>query len=146
VFGILKGRFHILKTGIRLEGPETAHEIWLTCCTLHNLLLEVDGLDERWEEGVRSDWEGELGNNDSAKIQGHAPLAIRRLQNPEGFGSRQHEKTCAAPQPFVDRPRDMLAVDDDAASKLSEGNCRRRTSRQEWWLLGDNTKDTVSTA
>jgi hypothetical protein len=27
------------------------------------MLLEVDGLDEHWEEGVPSDWEGELGNN-----------------------------------------------------------------------------------
>jgi DDE superfamily endonuclease len=39
VFGILKGRFRILKTGIRLDGPEAADNVWLTCCASHNLLL-----------------------------------------------------------------------------------------------------------
>ena len=24
--------------------------MWLTCCALHNLLLEYDGLDTNWEE------------------------------------------------------------------------------------------------
>jgi hypothetical protein len=46
VFGILKGRFRVLKTGIRLDGPKAADSIWLTCCALHNWLLESDGLDD----------------------------------------------------------------------------------------------------
>ena len=33
----------------------------MTCCALHNWLLFVDGLDDRWEDGTPSDWEGELG-------------------------------------------------------------------------------------
>lgn len=37
VFGVLKGRFRVLKTGARLE--DAADEIWLTWCALHNLLL-----------------------------------------------------------------------------------------------------------
>ena len=37
-FGILKGRWRILKTGIRLHGIEAADKIWLTCCALHNWL------------------------------------------------------------------------------------------------------------
>jgi Plant transposon protein len=52
-FGILKGRWRILKTGIRLHGTENADKIWKTCCALHNMLLEVDGLDEKWEDGVQ---------------------------------------------------------------------------------------------
>ena len=44
VFGILKGRFRVLKTGIRLHGAEAADNIWCTCCALHNMLLEIDGL------------------------------------------------------------------------------------------------------
>ena len=44
VFGILKGRWRILKTGIRLDGPKAADDIWLTCCGLHNMLLFADGL------------------------------------------------------------------------------------------------------
>ena len=37
VFGILKGRFRVLKTGIRLEGTEAADKIWMTCCALQPL-------------------------------------------------------------------------------------------------------------
>ena len=46
-FGILKGRFRILKSGIRLFGQEAADKIFLTCCALHNLLLDVDGIEEK---------------------------------------------------------------------------------------------------
>jgi Plant transposon protein len=56
-FGILKGRWRILKTGIHVHGVEAADNIWLTCCALHNLLLESDGLSNKWEQGERSDWE-----------------------------------------------------------------------------------------
>ena len=34
-FGILKGRFRVLKNGIRLRGPANTDKIWLTCCSLH---------------------------------------------------------------------------------------------------------------
>ena len=92
-FGILKGRWRILKTGIRLQGSIAADRIWLTCCALHNMLLEVDGLHAQWKEGVPSDWEGELGQNDVPDCQRFAPFAIRRLANPllQSFGSRDHE-------------------------------------------------------
>jgi DDE superfamily endonuclease len=86
-FGILKGRFRVLKTGIRLDGPEAADRVWLTCCALHNFLLEEDGLD---------DWNGDLGlNNDIADMR-YAPFALQRLSQEEfsTFGSRQHEMEC----------------------------------------------------
>ena len=77
-FGILKGRWRILKTGIRTHSIESADKIWLTCCALHNMLLDVDGLAERRQEGVCSDWEGEMGEFDRHEI----PTAIQRLQSP----------------------------------------------------------------
>ncbi len=40
-FGILKGRWQILKTGIRLHGVEVVDDIWRTCCALHNWLLDL---------------------------------------------------------------------------------------------------------
>jgi hypothetical protein len=43
-FRILKGRFRILKAGIRVKGVDAADKIWMTCCAIHNMLLEVDGL------------------------------------------------------------------------------------------------------
>jgi hypothetical protein len=78
-FGILKGRWRILKTGVRLHGVNACDKIWKTCCALHNMLLEIDGLDKRWESGIPSDWEGNLGMFETADVQAHVPFAIRRL-------------------------------------------------------------------
>lgn len=61
VFGILKGRFRVLKAGIFLHKTDAADAIWLTCCALHNFLLEVDGLDKRWQEGIESEYERAYG-------------------------------------------------------------------------------------
>ena len=47
-FGIMKTRFRILKTGIPLHGIEATDMVWLTCCALHNFLLEQDGFDSKW--------------------------------------------------------------------------------------------------
>ena len=55
-FGILKGRWRILKSGIRLFGTVVPDNVFLTCCALHNCLLEIDGLDQQWEDGIDCDW------------------------------------------------------------------------------------------
>ena len=49
-FGILKGRWRILKTGIRIHGTDGPDKVFFTCCALHNKLLDIDGLDELWKE------------------------------------------------------------------------------------------------
>jgi hypothetical protein len=54
-FGILKGRFRILKMGIWLHKQKAADMIFLTCCALHNMLLDVDGMDPQWEEEANDD-------------------------------------------------------------------------------------------
>lgn len=41
-FGIMKGRFCILKTGIPLHGIAVCNRMWLTCCALHNFFLVED--------------------------------------------------------------------------------------------------------
>lgn len=81
-FGILKGRFRILKTGIRLLGQKSADKIFLTCCALHNWLLNEDGLSEGWEDGVPSIWEGSIGYHDVCDAQEHLPAAVQRLMSP----------------------------------------------------------------
>lgn len=78
-FGTLKGRWHVLKAGIRLFKLQDADHIWATCCALHNLLLEVDGLDNKWEDRIVSEWQGALGEHDNAEAM---PQAIRRLLTP----------------------------------------------------------------
>ena len=70
-FGILKGRFRILKAGVRLHGVDIADKIWLTCCALHNYLLEIDGLN--------IDWNGDIGLLEIEESDGNIPFAIRRL-------------------------------------------------------------------
>ncbi len=71
-FGILKGRWRILK----------ADYIWLTCCALHNWLLDIDGMNEIWVSGVRtvvSDWEGKLACFDWEGVRADIPNALARL-------------------------------------------------------------------
>eukprot|EP00804_Cyclotella_cryptica_P005982 CCRYP_000240-RA/>CCRYP_000240-RA protein AED:0.35 eAED:0.35 QI:0/-1/0/1/-1/1/1/0/141 len=48
-FGILKGQWRILKTGIRIQGVEAVEEMWFTCSALHNWQLQIDGLDTDWD-------------------------------------------------------------------------------------------------
>ncbi|KAG7342192.1 DDE superfamily endonuclease [Nitzschia inconspicua] len=81
-FGILKGRWRILKTGIRIRGLEEVDRIWKTCCALHNWLLEVDGLDKSWNSGVPSEWQGDLGKHDDCDVR-YIPRPIRRLLSPQ---------------------------------------------------------------
>ena len=55
VFGILKGRFRILKIPLLFHKIHQIDNIFYTCCVLHNMLLINDGMDiPAWEEGV--DW------------------------------------------------------------------------------------------
>ncbi|KAI2498508.1 Plant transposon protein [Fragilaria crotonensis] len=79
-FGILKGRWRILKTGIRVHNTEASDNIWMTCCALHNHLLDVDGLSHKWDDGVPSSYENDDGEFQDEDI----PAAIRRLVDPIG--------------------------------------------------------------
>jgi hypothetical protein len=51
-FGILKSRWRFLRNGIVLQNQSSIDFAFFTCCILHNLILEFDGLDNRWEENV----------------------------------------------------------------------------------------------
>ena len=64
-FGILKGRFLILRYGLRLESIELCDQVWKTCCALHNSLLHIDGLHEGWESGEKSKWQKELSDRNN---------------------------------------------------------------------------------
>ena len=73
-FGILKGRFRILKAGIMLHGVDVADSIWLTCCALHNMLLEIDG--------ITGEWDGINGLFDIDTESDSVPFGLTRLTNP----------------------------------------------------------------
>jgi hypothetical protein len=121
-FGILKGRWRILKTGIRLHNTAASDKIWLTCCALHNMLLVVDGLSTGWRSGIRSHWESAGGNFDVANM----PAAIQRLINPHGtnvcglqtydrtkFGYRSVEEEVEQENEEEDHNSINISVDDD---------------------------------
>jgi hypothetical protein len=67
-----EGTVRVLKTGIRIQGVEVTDSIWLTCCALHNLFLEQDGLNKEWENGT-SIWVGPSGEHDEEEVRRYAP-------------------------------------------------------------------------
>ena len=75
-FGIMKGRWKVLQYGIKLHGIHKCDDLWLTCCALHNMLLEVDGLAAGWENGVQCYYEKELDSRQDL------PKALKRLAKP----------------------------------------------------------------
>ena len=48
-------RWRFLRNGIVLQNQSLIDFAFFTCCILHNLILEYDGLDSRWEQDV--DWD-----------------------------------------------------------------------------------------
>ena len=113
-FGILKGRWRILKTGIRLHGVEATDKIWMTCCALHNWLLEVDGLDDEWQGGVRSDWESELGLHDMDDATRFVPPAALARLNARQLSARHYDMSGMGPG----EDRDTI---EENASSVSTG-------------------------
>lgn len=47
-FGILKTRWRILRSPIRMKSIDDVDRVWKTCCALHNWLLEIDGGDMKY--------------------------------------------------------------------------------------------------
>ena len=75
-FGILKGRWRCLKYGVHIHGLNSCYYILLTCCALHNMLLEVDGLSKQWQNGIPLYWEEEMDTRENL------PFALKRLVSP----------------------------------------------------------------
>ena len=100
-FGIMKGRFRILKTGIPLHGIEATDRIWLTCCSLHNFLLEEDGLDSGWDMNQYMTHHGHHDEDDSNCFLGHplnstqAELQLQFDTSGMGNGSDRTRRTTA---------------------------------------------------
>ena len=118
-FGILKGRWRILKIGIRLHGVDACDNIWKTCCALHNMLLSIDGLTEEWD--------GELGIFDSEDAT-NMPFALRRLSDPSqirnydssgmGCGSSLYDSGEAIEQEIITPTFPHGAIDHDSINDV----------------------------
>jgi len=113
-FGILKGHWRILKSGIRMHSVGSVDRIWKTCCALHNWLLDVDGLSENWENGVLSVWEGPMGQHSIDAVRMHAaPSVLHDLQNDNEL------RTYNASRVFVES-RCLRTIDCDMAELPDE--------------------------
>ena len=89
-FGILKGRFRILRYGFRFQSIGMCDNLFLTCLALHNFLLHKDGLDKGWEDGNDSYWNRDYNAN---SIQGEilrTPFAVQRLNRQIHMENQQH--------------------------------------------------------
>lgn len=85
-----------MKTGIRVHGLGAVDDIWKTCCALHNMLLEVDGLAEDWREGVTGDWEGDWGLHER---EDSTRFGISRDHDLSGLGGMQDSDVGASAAP-----------------------------------------------
>jgi hypothetical protein len=75
-FGILKKRWRILKSCVRIRGVENTDKIFRTCCALHNFLLKSDGLDTEWENDVQTN----PSSSNDILLDNHL-FAVNRLHN-----------------------------------------------------------------
>ena len=122
-FGIMKGRFRVLKAGIRCHGLYVANSIWLTCCALHNMLLEVDGLD--------GSWDGADGLFDFDEDADNIPFALQRLHTADE--RRNYDSSGMGPG-FVD--------DTDDTEDVIEGN--HIESMREYLQLNERDIDGIN--
>jgi hypothetical protein len=108
-FGILKGRWRILKSGIHLHGTSMPDKVFHTCCALHNLLLNVDGLHTEWNNGVPSDYATTMLVDDDEVAGDDIPTALKRLANPvaareNGIAAIQDENEDATARSSIAHP------------------------------------------
>ncbi|KAL7475923.1 hypothetical protein ACHAW6_001816 [Cyclotella cf. meneghiniana] len=116
-FGIIKGRWRILKTGIRLHAVQSVDIIRAICSALHNMLLEVDGLDKPWD-GVfipTSQWEGDLGELEEEDV----PFAMHRLLSPGELHAYDNSSTGSTDIPSFD-PRGNTDGKDNQGELIRE--------------------------
>ncbi len=65
---------------MRVYGVDQVNQVWFTCCLLHNWLLDIDGLTDKWNSRILvSYWEGQLGDMDFDSVQEIIPNAISQL-------------------------------------------------------------------
>ena len=95
LFGIMKGRFLLLRYGFSFHKIFLCDQVWLSCCAMHNMLLDVDELHKNWQQTEKSDWE--VFNIDhKCQFQIRTPFAINRLNRHLGMSEEDRhdpEKT-----------------------------------------------------
>jgi len=100
-FGILKGRFRILKVPFDFEHETHIDNVFYTCCVLHNQIQRSQGFADVWRE--EHDWRG---------MMGCLPESARGVRK---VGVGQHLRVYAnTDTSYVGGLWGALGVDDDA--------------------------------
>ena len=110
MFGVLKQCWRILKTGIRLQSAAAIEQIWLTCCALHNYLLEHDGFDQAWVAGGECPWQ--------ARVDGQGLHDIEDLESDVFANLPMEQRTRHVDLSGMAKP-DMTADVDEEASHFN---------------------------
>lgn len=87
-FGILKGRFRILKTPCLFHDKANVDNMFRTCCMLHNILLEDDCIHAGMVGAAlhaavtyqKELWLGDLGLHSRAHDSGRVSFGLRRAK------------------------------------------------------------------
>ncbi len=89
-FGILKGRWRILKLPVNLHSKQVIDAVVWTCVILHNMLLTNDGMRLAWERDVAWDGvDGLHGEDDTEDLPAASSLrAAGRVLAPDTDFSR----------------------------------------------------------
>jgi hypothetical protein len=117
MFGILIGRWRILKTGVWIYGDNNVDKIWSACCALHNWLLEVDRLTDKWDGGIPvSDWERPLDQMDYDGLRESIPNAISQLSS--NFDPRNYDLSGMGPgEDVVGKSHSWNDIEQEGADK-----------------------------
>ena len=107
-----------MKTGVRLHGLEIVDDIWFTCCAFHNMLLNCDGLDRKWNKGVVSPFQGELGWHAPGDTELYCdPIIFQRFRSGQQ-GSNPRVYDCS----LLDNGSESLRINPDDAEDIDVNN------------------------
>lgn len=90
---VLNLRIRCICSGIRLHDQDMANHIFRTCCALHNMLLDIDGLSEPWNsEGFDAEeYAGLPLHTIRARLSDEAIAAVLQAK----FGQEEYVPTAA---------------------------------------------------
>ncbi|KAL7523518.1 hypothetical protein ACHAWF_000550, partial [Thalassiosira exigua] len=97
--GLDAGAFSKLGSGLMGWMQPIRYGLLVVLCTLHNCLLDIDGLDEVWKDGVlvecRSDWTCDLGLHDFEGVDERVPNGLASLSR--NLDSRNYDPSGMGP-------------------------------------------------
>ena len=125
-FGVLKGRFRVLKLPIQYREKTDIDSMFMTCCILHNIIHAYDGRLE-WERDV--DWAGVDGRLDVTFADADADFTLFGRQKAAVPGMTLDTEEETEPDFFTLR-RDLVEHH-DCAKQAGEVTWLRSASEQQ---------------